>query len=594
MRVADYVISRLTQEGIHCLFMVNGRGVLYLTDAAARSEELSCVSLYHEQSAAYAAMAHAQYSNGLGACLVSTGCGAVNALTGALCAWQDDVPCIFLSGNNIKKETTRYTGIPLRTFGQQENDIIAVAAPLTKYAVMVTEGEQIGYELDKALYLAQHGRKGPVWIDIPLDVQDQRINPEELSRFVSEAKQPLPEELVRQITVRLKASKRPVLMLGNGVRSAGAIGELQDFLERCPIPVTYSTAAPDTIGAGTEHGIGAVNSMGGSRAGNFAVQNADFVLVLGDHLSTVTTSSEYKKFAREAFLVVVDTEAQEHKKNTVTPDIVLEADCKTFLQRLNCQPEVKKGQVWEEWQKRCKHWKESFPICEEVFRNSERVDIYELAEVLTELLPEEAVLCTDAGMSEVILPTNIRFREGQRLIHPNAQGAMGYALPAAIGACCAGARQVLVVVGDGSIMMNLQELQAIVFHQLPIRILVINNNGYATIRRRQKELFHGRTIGNDPSDGLGVASFERLAAAFDMAYQRILSPLQLKEGIKTLLTAEKPVICELYAVEEQRYQHCSIAKNTDGKLVRRSLEDQSPYLDRELFLREMVVEPIDQ
>lgn len=592
MRLADYVIARLYEHHIEHIFSINGRGILYLTDAVARNPQMTCVSMNHEQGAAYAAVGYAQYRNAMGCCLVSTGCAATNAVTGLLCAWQDNVPCVFLSGNHMLHETTRYRGIPLRTFGQQEADIISVVEPLTKYAVMLTDPKMAAYELDKAFYLANEGRKGPVWIDIPLDIQDARIEPEKLRRFTAEERYPCSEADVHGIADLLRTSQRPVILLGSGVKAAHAQDAVQAFSERCHIPIVYSSSSPDVIGAAHENVIGAVGSMGGSRAGNFTVQNADLLLVLGNRLSPMTTSEEYEKFAREATIVVVDVDPAEHAKHTVRIDTLIQADVGDFIQALQSLPLQIDSARWLE---KCRHWKEIFPICEDVFRNDEKVDLYELAECISRHMKgEDVALCTDAGLEELILPVNVRFGKGQHCIHPNAQGAMGFSVPAAIGAWYAGAKNVLVVVGDGSIMMNVQELLTISFYKLPIKIFVISNNGYAVIRQRQKNLFRKRTIGNDPSDGLGLADFEKLAKGFEIDYDSIDTPRDLGEKFAEIYGGQKAVLCEVQGVPEQKYLHSSYTRNANRRVVHRPLEDQSPFLERELFLREMIVEPIDQ
>lgn len=592
MRIADYVIEKLNKLGVEHIFSVNGRGVLYLTDALAKNQDVQCVSMHHEQAAAYAAVAYAQYRDGLGACLVSTGCGSTNAITGLLCAWQDGIPCVFISGNNMLSETTRYTGSPIRTYGQQETDIISVVESLTKYSVMITDPTRIVYEVEKAIYMANEGRKGPVWIDIPLDIQDARIEPDELERYEikQESCSPTVED-ISYVAERISKSERPIILIGSGVRWSHAIRELKELLAICPIPLTYATSAVDVIGSKNDISVGTVGSMGGTRAGNFAVQNSDLLLVLGNRLSPMTTSNEYDKFAREAEIVVVDIDEDEHKKNTVRVDKLIKSDVREFLIKLTA---VLENKCWDSWSKKCRHWKEVFPICEEVYRNAEKVDLYQLAEVLTETMPRDATICTDAGLEELIIPASVRLEEGQRLLHPNSQGAMGYSIPAAIGAYYAGAKNIVVVVGDGSIMMNVQEFTTIAFNNIPIKVLLINNNGYATIRKRQQGLFRRRTIGNDTSDGLGLPQFQRLSYGFGVEYEKIDNDGDLKCKIRSIMDKQVPIICEIMGVENQEYLHSSYARGKNNKIVRRPLEDQSPFLDRETFLYEMIIEPIDQ
>ena len=593
LRVADYIMERLCVGGAKHIFMVTGRGVLFLSDAVAAHKELKGISLHHEQSAAYAAVAYAQYTGKPGACLVSTGCAGTNALTGVLNAWQDGVPCVFISGQNKLHETSRYTGIPLRTFGQQEADIISIVDSITKYAVMITDPKQIVYEMEKALYLAQTGRKGPVWIDVPLDIQNMRVRPEELEHFVTENGSnydPLPED-IQYVSKVLRNSNRPAILIGSGIWSADAVRDLEAFLAKYSIPVTYAGSAPDTYGLDNPLSIGSVGTMGCSRAGNFTVQNSDLLLVLGCRLSPMTTGSDCGKFARAAKVVVVDIDRVEHSKNNVKIDRLIIADVKKFLTSL-MDEDIKRAD--EEWRNKCLHWKQIFPKCEEKYKTSEKVDLYFLAECLSEALPVGSVFLSDSGLVEVILPTNISFRKDQRCIHPVSQGSMGFALPGLVGVHYASDRPVIAVIGDGSIMMNLQELETIRYNNIPAKIFVINNNAYAVIRKRQVDLFRSRTIGTDPSNGVGCPDFMKVAKGFEIPYVRIDSSLDLQQKLKSIIEMDGAVLCEIRGLENQEYIRSSHARNSEKRVVVRPIEDQAPYLNRELFLSEMIIKAIDQ
>lgn len=593
VRVADYIMSQLYIYGIEHIFMVTGRGALFLTDALAGHKKLDAVCLHHEQSAAYAAVAYAQYTGKPSACLVSTGCAGTNAITGVLNAWQDGIPCIFISGQNKLSETSRYTGIPIRTYGQQEADIIPMVESITKSAVMITDPKRIVYEMEKAFYLAQSGRKGPVWIDIPLDIQNMRIEPSELEHFVPETEStfaPLVQD-IEYVSDLLCKAQRPVILIGSGIRSAEAIHELDTFLEKHPTPLVYAASAPDTFGTDNPLSIGAVGIMGCSRAANFTVQNSDLLLVLGCRLSSMTTGPEFCQFAREAKIVVVDIDNIEHSKKGVNIDHLIIADAKKFLMALTATDITTANQ---EWQNQCEHWKQIFPKCEDKYKASTKVDLYYLAECLSNTLPDNAVFLSDSGLVEVMLPTNIRFKKNQRCIHPASQGSMGFALPGLIGAHYASKSPVIAVIGDGSIMMNLQELDTIRHNKIPAKILVINNNAYAVIRKRQVDMFRSRTIGTDPSNGVGCPDFEKVAHAFEIPYQRIENSSDLENKLQFVFDQEGPVLCEIMGLEEQDYISSGHARNTKGRIVSRPLEDQSPYIDRELFLSEMLIEPIDQ
>jgi acetolactate synthase-1/2/3 large subunit len=593
IRVADYIIGRLSDEGVKHIFMVTGRGILYLSDAVASHKEIKGISVHHEQAGAFASTAYAQCTNKFGACLVSTGCAGTNAITGLLCAWQDAIPCVFVSGQNMLRETSRYSGLPIRTFGQQEADIIGIVEPLTKYATMITDHKQIAHEMDKAIYLANTGRKGPVWIDVPLDIQNMRIEPDELERFVpvngldsSPAK-----EDIEYVVKAFQIAERPVLLLGSGLRSADAVSELEEFAERYQIPVTYAASATDVYGAGNPLSVGTVGSLGGTRAGNFAVQNSDLLLVLGCRLSPMTTGPDYENFARASKVIVVDIDKTEHSKNTVRIDHLIVSDVKKFLVTL-MQAGI--NEASDQWRNKCLHWKQMFPMCEDRFKRSEKVDLYHLAECFSETLSDDAVLLSDAGLEELIVPSTVCFRKGQRCIHPASQGSMGYALPAAVGAYLACARQTVAVIGDGSIMMNLQELQTIRYYNLPVKIFVVNNNIYAVIRKRQTDLFRTRTIGTDSGNGVGTPSFLKVAECFDIPYVRIENSTDLKSEISSVLNMNGPVLCEVMAVEDQEWLRSSHAYNSKRRLVQRPIEDLAPFIDRELFSSEMIIPPIDE
>lgn len=593
MRVADYIIRTIHSKGVEHLFMITGRGVLYLSDAAAKEEGLKPVPMHHEQACAYAAYAYAAYNGTLGTCLVSTGCAGTNAITGVLCAWQDGVPCVVVSGQNLLKETTRHTHVPIRTWGQQETDIISLVEPITKYAVMLTDPKRVVYEVEKALHLACSGHKGPVWIDVPLDIQNARIEPDQLEHYIPEAEswKTSPGDM-RETVELLRAASRPVVLIGSGVRPAAE--ELKRFVERNQIPVAYSASTPDVFDYGEPLCAGSVGMMACSRSGCFTVQNSDFLLVIGNRLSPMTTGPEYRKFAREAKIVVVDIDEKEHKKDTVRIDRLIKADAKAFLAELNRQ-EI--GGDYGAWREKCAHWKKTFPLCEDSYVQSRggKVDLYELAGELSATLPEDCVFLCDAGLEELILPSNIIFSGERRCIHPYSQGAMGFALPAAVGAYYAsGGRPTVAVIGDGSMMMNLQELATIAYNQLPIKILIVENGAYSVIRKRQTELFRTRTVGTDSGNGVPDVSFLKLAAGFGISYSAIEDNRCLRKNLQELFLREEPVICEIHSLEDQGYLACAYARTSERRFVQRPLEDQAPFLDRDVFLREMVIGPIDQ
>ncbi len=577
--------------------MVTGRGALFLNDAVAAHKDIKSICMHHEQSAAFAAVAYADCKDDLGACMVSTGCAGTNALTGVLNAWQDGIPCIFISGQNKLKETSNYTGLSLRTFGQQEADIIPIVKSITKYAVMIKDPSKVAYEVDKALFLAKDGRKGPVWIDIPLDVQNKRIELNDLERFTEKSEKIKKNNILstndlNYLVNALNNSERPTLLIGSGVRSANAIEDLKIFLDKHPIPVTYSGSAPDTYGLENSLSIGSVGMMGCSRAGNLTVQNSDLLLVFGSRLNTMTTGEDFQKFAREAKIIIVDIDPVEHSKNSIKIDRLIHADIKDVLFKLNQNTTNKK---YNHWIEKCYHWKKLFPKFEKNFNStSDHVDLYHLADSLSKVMPDNATFVSDSGLIELLLPTNMLFKNNQRCIHPSSQGSMGFALPGSIGSYFANENPIVTVIGDGSVMMNIQELETIFYNKVPVKIFIVNNNAYAVIRKRQIDLFRTRTIGVDPSDGISCPDFKKVANAFNITYVKIKSSKNLEKQIKSVIDIEGPTLCEVMGKQDQDYIMSSYAKNSKNRIVRRPIEDQAPFIERSLLNSEMVIEPIDQ
>ena len=591
VRLADYVIQRIVDEGVRHIFLITGRGILYLSDAVAKNEEMTPISVHHEQAAAYAAVAYSQYNDKLGAALVSTGCASTNAVTGVLNAWQDGVPVIFISGQNKLHETVAYTGKNIRTWGSQEANVIPIVKPITKYANIITDANKIGEEMDKAIYYATHGVKGPVWLDIPVDVQNARVEPDQLSRWngVETIKQASKDE-IQFVADAIKKAKRPVFLIGSGIRASYGIEQFKTLVEKAKIPVCFSASAVDTYGISHELSMGTVGTIGGTRAGNFTVQNSDLVVSIGCRLSPMLTDSQYEKFARAAKLIVIDIDKNEHSKETVKIDKLILSDAKFFVEAL-LREDI--GETSKEWQDKCKHWKQIFPKCEDAFKSKDKVDLYDFADHLTKHLKDNAVVLTDAGLEEVIVPTVVGFMGGQRCLHPASQGCMGVALPASMGAFYSCGHDVVAVIGDGSVMMNIQEMQTISANKMGIKIIIINNKVYSVIRTRQVELFRNRTIGTNPENGVTTPDFKDVAQCFKIPYVKINDITELDTKLEEVMNMEGPVICEVMAVEDQVYIRNGAGFNSQRKFVMRPLEDQMPFMDRELLKNEMIIEPID-
>ena len=592
MRVADFIIEYLLSKKINTFFSVTGRGSLFLNDALAKSKKAKYFFFHHEQSAAFAAITTPYINNQISCCMISTGCASTNTITAVLSAWQDSIPVIFISGQNFKDETTTFTKLKIRTYGQQEANIIEIINPITKYSKMIVDQKKIKYKLYKAIFFANDKKKGPVWLDIPLDIQNSRIDERNLKSFYKKKTiKKCSSNFVDNFMKELKSCKRPAILIGSGIKSSNSINEFKKFINKFKIPVVYTSSGSSVLGSENKFSIGSLGAQGCSREGAFTVQNCDLLIVLGSRLNSLTIGPDPEKFARNAKKIIIDIDKNEHIKNKIKNSTLINSDLGFFLRKINNKNKIPK---WNSWNSRTLNWKKIFKNNTQIFGKKNKIDLYHLSEVFSECLSKDTIFICDSGFVDVILPTNIKFKKGQICIHPVSQGSMGFALPSIIGAHSTGKKNIVSVIGDGSIMMNLQELQTLKHYNIPAKVFIINNNVYGIIRRRQKELFRGRTIGTDKSNGISCPNFKNISNAFGIKYKLIKTKKNLQFQIKSVLREKKTVICEILANENQEYIEIGYSKNYNGKIVRRPLEDQKPFLERDLFLKEMIVEPIDQ
>jgi len=597
LRVADYIADFIYRQGVSEVFMVTGGGMMFLSDGVFCHPKLKAVFNHHEQAAAMAATSYAKYNNNLGVAMVTTGCGGTNAMTGVLGAWQDNVPCIFISGQCKRRETIRNSGLALRQFGVQEADIIGLVGPITKYAVMINKPEEISFHLEKALYLAKSGRPGPAWLDIPLDVQGALINKKELSHFkcrdlVLNYKDHPTNQEINKFKHYLVNAVRPVIICGQGVRLSRAIPEFQKFIQQYKIPVVVSRLGIDILPSSHPLYIGRIGSKG-DRAGNFALQNADLVISLGSRLSVSSTGHEYNMFAREAKKIVIDIDPIEHKKNTVKIDLFINSDIAKFLKFLK---NVHPNNTFE-WVKKCRTWRKLWPVCLAQYKDDKKgINLYYFINQLSQNLKNNSVVISDAGSAFYVTSQAIMLRKGQRYITSGGQAEMGYTIPAAIGICFANKKKETIgITGDGSFQMNLQELQTIVHYNLPVKMFIWNNNGYLSIRATQSKFFNGRLIGTDESCGISFPEVNKIAKAYGIKYYHVRHSSKLKEVIHRVLSEKRPVICEVICQEGQEIvPTVASARRDDGAMVSKPLEDMYPFLDRKTFFSEMIVKPVDQ
>ncbi|MCI9002115.1 MAG: thiamine pyrophosphate-binding protein [Oscillibacter sp.] len=594
IRAADYIMKRIHEEGVNHVFYVSGGQCVYLTDALRRSDDIQGVSMHHEQAAAMAALSYALYNDNFGACLVTTGCAGTNTMTGLLHAWQDSIPCIFISGQQSYDQTVKGSGLPLRQVGIQEADTESIVKPLTKFAVTVESADKIAYYLDKAIYLAKEGRKGPVWLDVPLNVQNAMVNEDRLERYTPETEKRFraSEEELCFVAEALNHAERPVLLAGHGVRSAGAAEALKCLAEKLSLPVVFTRFAYDMFPSDSERNMGIVSGANGAcRYGNFCIQNADLVLCVGCRLSIETTGPEREKFARAAKLIVVDIDEVEHAKKGARIDCFIHGDAKDFLERFG-QAELKT--ISPAWKEKCRHWKEIFRYQSEWSAGDHLVDLKIFMERLSTRLPEYSVLISDAGLTGAVVAAASKVKATDRVLLSYAQGEMGYSLPGALGAAPLAGGPVIAYTGDGSFMMNLQELQTLVRNQYNIKVIIMNNNGYSGVRHGQRAHFRGKTIGTDPSNGLDFPDYGKIAAAFGIPYCKAENTADMDGAIAEILRSEGPFICEVMCDPDQFDLHNALVTYGKRKFGFRPIEDQSPFIDRETFFREMIVEPMEE
>ncbi len=600
IRVADYISSYLVNLGVPDIFTVAGGGIMYILDGLRCNRNINWICAHNEAAAAVMAEGYARASNNIGALLVTTGPGGTNAVTGVVDAWVDSIPLLVISGQSKRSQNVYNSGLPkLRTLGGQEVNILPIVQSFTKYSAMVNEPEMIRYHLDKAVYCAKSGRPGPSWLDIPLDVQAAVIDPDELEPFLPSQIAPgdgdLIDKQVAEVYQLLKQSQRPVIIAGNGVRLSGAEGAFVRLIDSLKVPVVVSKLGQDLMDHQHPYFVG-FGGTKGTRAANFAMQNSDLIISIGSRLAIPFIGYEYDLFAREAKKISVDIDPSEMKKKTIKLDMAINADAYLFIEKMLAIAEDDLLIEKSEWIKKCRHWKEKYNvITEEIRRHTEPVSSYNLFDRLSEMLDKKSVIIADAGTVYCIISQAFRVKYGQRIIVPAALGTMGLSLPLSIGAYYAARdSKVVAVTGDGSLQMNIQELQTVVHNRIPIKLFVVNNNGYLSIRNTQNAYFEGRFIGSDPGSGVSCPDLMKIAYAYGIKYESIHSQRELENKLKGIIDYEGPIVCEVFADPNQQIMPSVSSKVlASGRMVSMPLEDMWPYLPREELEEEMIIRPID-
>jgi len=588
IKLSDYVMSQLREWGARHIFMVTGGGAMHLNDSIGTTRGLQFICTHHEQAAAIAAEGYARITNHPGLLNVTTGPGAINALNGVFGAWTDSIPMLILSGQ-VKRETCMATyGITnLRQLGDQEVDIIRMVKGITKYSVLIDDPSSIAYHLERAWYLAQNGRPGPCWLDIPVDVQSALIDEEKLAHYDRTE-----DELhwdaervatdVADVIERLRKAKRPVLFAGTGVRLGNAIPEFNALVQRLRIP-TVTAWTHDLIASDNEFYCGRPGTIG-DRVGNFTAQNSDVLLVLGSRLNVRQTSYNWASFARFATKIQVDVDAAEFEKPTCRPDIAIHCDVRVFLTEMLHQlgSAVNTSPVHAAWLAWAKERQKRYPVVQpEQKVEGPPLNPYYFIDRLFDLLEnDDAVVCGNA--SACIVPYQAgQLKEGQRLISNSGSASMGYDLPASIGVALAKGGRVVCVAGDGSLQMNVQELQTLVTHNLPVKLFILNNGGYLSIRQTQQGFFQGRLIGTDATSGVGFPDILKVGNAYGIPSFQVdkMGDLEL---VKRELAKPGPSLFNVVLDPKQGFEPRLRSRILpDGTIKTPNLEDMYPFLSPE-------------
>lgn len=603
-KLSDYIMQFVADQGVRHVFLVTGGGAMHLNEALARCTALTPVCNSHEQASAICAEAYAKATNNLSVAMVTTGPGGTNAVTGVAGAWLDSTPVLFISGQ-VKRPDRMFDadGKPLgmRQLGVQEVDIVSIVKPITKYAVTVLDPAEIRYHLEKAAHLATTGRPGPVWIDVPLDVQASPLeNPAALKGFDPAAEKAPSrttdlQEQVRQAIAQLNASQRPLLFAGNGIRLARAEQEFHELRELLNVPIAATWCAADLVPSDEPLYVGRPGSVA-ARGANFALQNCDFLLTLGVRLDFAITGYAPDKLAREAHKTVVDIDPAELKKLAPHIQQPICSDARAFLREMLRQRNAIHPRDRKAWDARCAEWKHRYPVVTEEHRNPDtQVSIYHLAEVIgTETEPTDQLVSGSSGAGIEIFLLACPTRTGQRIYHTAGLGSMGFGLPMSIAVClAAGKRQTICVDGDGGFQFNIQELETVARLNLPIKFFVLNNDGYASIRASQANYFGKASIGCDGRTGLTVPDLSKVAQSYGIPAVVIENQKNLREDVRRVLAMPGPVLCDVHVIpDETRAPRLSSVQKADGSFVSRPLEDLWPFLSREEFLENMIVKPL--
>ena len=585
MKISDYVMKFISDLGVKKVFYVSGGGAMHLNDSLGKNDNLTGICMLHEQGASIAAESYARIAEGYGACLVTSGPGGTNAITGLAGAYYDGIPVIFISGQ--VKRADLVGNQKIRQFGIQEADIVSIAKPISKYAVQIKEPEDIKYELEKASKIAVSGKPGPVWIDIPLDIQATDIDIDTLEGFNEVMEEyPCKKEDIDKVIELFNKAERPVMLIGNGIRMAKAVNEIRDLYDLLAIPVLTSWNGVDLIEDNHPLFYGRPGAVG-HRHANFIQQNADFVLTIGSRLNLLSTGYNFDSFLEKANHIMVEIDKYEMEKKSVHPKLKINCDAKSFIQALLNRKDELNLEKRTKWIEHCNKLREKYPIfIQEQEPREGYVSTYDLVnEVSNQMTENDIYQFTSSGTSVDIAMKVFRIKKGQRAFLTKGLAAMGYDLPASIGSCIASnKKRTVCITGDGSIAMNMQELEVLKRLNLPVKIFVVDNNGYSMIYGSQNGNFKGHLTGCTKESGLTLPDMKRIAEAFGIRGMHIDNEEELHNKVVEALESDGPVICTVKADITQKI----LPKQTnymreDGQMASRPLEDMTPLLDRDEF-----------
>ena len=583
MRLADYIIKFLEKKKINTVFTVSGGGSIFLCDALYESKKIKYISHHHEQAASFAAESYARSKNDVGCCFVTTGPGGTNTTTGVSSAWIDSIPVMFISGQVFLNQTIKNS--KKRQIGVQEINIIDIVKPITKFSKMITDPNSINYYLEKAYSICKSGRPGPVFIDIPADIQNAKVDENKILNYsfkMPKAKYNINDK-IKIITKKLKMSKRPLVHLGHGVKLSGAHLILKKFFKKYKIPFVVTWNADDVMPSNHKMYFGRPGAFG-ERGSNFILQNCDFYLSIGTRLPYMVTGYNAKKFASKAkFKVMVDIDSNELNNKDFKPNLKIRSDAKIFLEKLFIG--LKKYNFDQNWLNYCKEVRKKYPILiKKMIEEKKYVNSYYFIKTLSKLTKKNDSIVTDMGFSFTTTHQTLEIKDSQNFYTNSGHAPMGWGLPASIGAFYAkinSKSQIICLTGEGGFQMNIQELATVMHNKLPIKIFIFNNGGYLTIKQTQILGFKGRIMGADKNSGLSFPNYKDLAKSHGISYKKIINHKNLKNNIANVLRSKKTVICELIMnPDEEQIPKAINRRDSNGKSVPTDFEDMYPFLPR--------------